>query len=81
MIQKSETIFDERSAGNFLGGEEKPISPRTMQRMRLEGSGPTFMKIGKLVRYQQSDLEDFRRNCRRTSTCDVGSNEPRDPVS
>jgi len=65
-------IFDEHETGVFLGGERSPVSDRTLQRWRSEGSGPTFIKIGQLVRYRQSDLEEFCVHNRRISTSDVG---------
>ena len=52
-------IHDEEKAGQFIGGHEAPVSKRTMQRWRLEGVGPTYFKIGRLVRYRQVDLEEF----------------------
>ncbi len=32
------------------------ISHKTLQRMRVEGRGPKFVKIGRCVRYRQADL-------------------------
>jgi hypothetical protein len=81
MTDDIESIFDEHGAGKFLGGDDSPVSDRTLQRWRSEGSGPAFLKMGQLVRYQQSELEEFRRTHRRTSTSDTGSSKPRGPVS
>ena len=61
-------VFDERSAASYLGGDEKPISDRTLQRWRLEGVGPTYLKIGRLVRYRKSDLDNFLEQSTCTST-------------
>ena len=72
MFNEYETVFGETDAGIFLGGEGAPISNRTMQRWRSEGIGPKFLKIGMFVRYRLSDLEEFRSDCCRTSTCDTG---------
>jgi hypothetical protein len=63
-------ILDEHDAGLFLGGEASPISIRTMQRKRTEGTGPAFIKIGQLVRYLKSDLEEYLLKCRKRSTSD-----------
>ena len=30
-----------------------------LRRWRREGRGPRFVKIGRLVRYRQADVEDF----------------------
>ena len=53
----AETLYDDTEAGRYLGGEKHPISPRTMQRWRLDGTGPRFLKLGRLVRYTESDLD------------------------
>jgi hypothetical protein len=61
-------LYDEEAAGEYIGGALSPISTRTLQRWRLEGEGPTFVKLGRLVRYRQSDLETFLEARARTST-------------
>jgi len=45
------------------------ISRQTLERMRCEGSGPPFIKIGRNVRYSQQDLIDWMgaRRVRSTS--------------
>jgi predicted DNA-binding transcriptional regulator AlpA len=50
----SENLFDQTQVSKLLG-----ISPRTLERMRLAGTGPAFVKIGRLVRYRASNLEEF----------------------
>lgn len=60
--------YNEESAAEYLGGSEAPISVRTMQRWRLEGGGPTYIKLGRLVRYRKSDLDGFIQSCRLIST-------------
>lgn len=35
------------------------ISVRALQTWRVKGGGPTFIKIGRSVRYRQADLESF----------------------
>ena len=62
------TLFDEEAAGRYIGGANSPVSSRTLQRWRLEGVGPVFVKLGRLVRYRQSDLEHFLNERARTST-------------
>jgi hypothetical protein len=63
-------LFDEAGAGRYLGGE-KPISVRTLQRMRLEGTGPRFIKVGAAVRYAKEDLDEFLTHHRRSSTSET----------
>jgi len=62
-------LYDEETAGKYIGGTNSPVSSRTLQRWRLEGVGPTYVKLGRLVRYRQTDLDTFleERTCSSTS--------------
>ena len=46
------------------------ISPRTLERWRWSGDGPTYIKIGGRVVYRLEDVEAFERDQLRTSTSD-----------
>jgi DNA-binding transcriptional MerR regulator len=35
------------------------ISPNTLRHWRWEGTGPKVSKVGRLIRYRLSDLENF----------------------
>ncbi len=35
------------------------VSPRTLQAWRVRGCGPTFIKVGRSVRYRISDVQEF----------------------
>ena len=67
-MDSTTTLYDEDAAGKYIGGSQSPVSTRTMQRWRLEGVGPTYVKLGRLVRYRQSDLDAFLEERTRTST-------------
>lgn len=67
----SALLFDEDGAGRYLGGDDHPIPARTLQRWRQEGTGPTFLKVGRLVRYRQQDLEEFLNQNIRNSTSEA----------
>lgn len=67
-MTSADPLFNEEAAAEYLGGAASPISVRTMQRWRLEGAGPSFIKLGRLVRYRQSDLDDFIQGHRIDST-------------
>jgi excisionase family DNA binding protein len=56
-------VFKERQAAEALG-----VSVRTLQRWRVEGRGPHYRKLGKLVAYAEQDLAEFLEECRRHST-------------
>ena len=63
--------FDEVGAGVYLGGEGNPVSPRTMQRWRLTGEGPEYIKLNRAVRYERAALDAYKAARRRTSTSDA----------
>jgi hypothetical protein len=54
------------------------LSVRTLQKWRLQGNGPRFLKLGQAVRYDPADLDDYISRARRTSTSDPGRDR-RDP--
>jgi len=56
-------------AADFLG-----ISKSTLSKMRLNGDGPIFIKMGRRVAYQLDDLKHWVQENRRRSTSDLGGN-------
>ena len=46
-------------------------SKRYWERMRQEGTGPPFMKVGKRVLYRPSDVEEWLRQNTFTSTAEA----------
>ena len=48
------------------------LSPRTLEKKRLEGTGPRYLKIGRAVIYDTSDLDDYLAAFTRTSTSGPG---------
>ena len=44
------------------------VSERTLERWRVEGAGPAFVKAGRRVLYQSSDIEAWLAESRRHST-------------
>ena len=55
------------------------LSPRTLERYRVTGEGPRFLKIGRRVLYRQSDLDEWLKNKSRRSTSDPGPGPGPDP--
>ncbi len=45
-------LLHEKDAARLLNA-----SPRTLQAWRVKGVGPTFIRIGRTIRYQASDLK------------------------
>ena len=60
-----EPVITEDRAAELLG-----LSPRTLQRFRVEGRGPQFVKLGKRVVYLETDLRAYVEASRRRSTSD-----------
>lgn len=56
----SQNYFDTRAAARFLG-----LSPRTLEKMRMENSGPRYRKFGSRCVYTINDLREWADNCER----------------
>ena len=56
------------------------LSTRTLERYRVSGEGPVFIKFGGRVRYLREDLDDWAKSRRRRSTSDDGTGERPDPA-
>jgi excisionase family DNA binding protein len=58
-----DTLLTQREAARIFG-----ISERTLERHRTAGTGPLFVRIGRLVRYREQDLQDWIGRSVRSST-------------
>jgi excisionase family DNA binding protein len=47
------------------------LSERTLERLRVSGGGPRFIKAGKAVRYREADLEAWIEAHSRASTSEA----------
>lgn len=47
-------------------------SPRTLERYRVTGEGPIFLKIGRPILYRRADLDEWLDDKVRRSTSDPG---------
>lgn len=47
------------------------LSPRTLERMRLTGTGPNYSKAGRRVIYSRRAIEEWLENRTYKSTSDV----------
>lgn len=52
--------------------ERLRISPRTLEKFRVQGAGPKFFKIGRLVFYSAETIDEWTRSRLRSSTSDQG---------
>ncbi|MCY4395697.1 MAG: helix-turn-helix domain-containing protein [Rhodospirillaceae bacterium] len=63
------TIYlNTREAAAHLG-----LSARTLDRYRVSGEGPVFLRFGGRIRYLREDLDAWARSRRRISTSDDGT--------
>jgi len=60
-------IIDTRAAAEALG-----LSYSTLTKMRVNGGGPIFLKLGRVVKYRRADLDTWMTENRRRSTSDNG---------
>jgi len=51
------------------------VSTKTLERMRVEGTGPAFCKAGRSVRYRMQDLTAWLESHRFTSTSEAFERE------
>jgi hypothetical protein len=58
-------LLTERDASARLG-----LSVRTLQKWRLLGQGPRYLKLGHALRYDPEELDRFLEAARRRSTSD-----------
>ena len=61
------TRLSVKSASVIVG-----LSVSTMNKLRVHGGGPTFLKLGRRVVYDSRDLDFWLEARRRTSTSDQG---------
>ena len=67
VVMEPQTLLNEKQAAKRLG-----VGGKCLQAWRVRGGGPVFLKVGRLVRYTQSDLETWLLTRRRESTSDTG---------
>ena len=53
-IEGSGGLLDEHRAARYLG-----LCVKTLRNWRSAGKGPSYIKIGRIVRYRMRDLDDF----------------------
>jgi predicted DNA-binding transcriptional regulator AlpA len=80
LMDSLENLLDEIAISKIFGR-----AIQTLQKDRLSGEGPPFIKIGRLVRYRPSDVQAWLDQQTRRSTTDQGAAHPtsgaRDPLT
>ena len=65
--QRPTDLLDTDEAAAYLH-----LSPRTLERYRVTGEGPRFLKLGRRVLYRRGDLDTWIESRVRRSTSDPG---------
>jgi excisionase family DNA binding protein len=68
MSQNMQTLYDQKETAQRLG-----ICTRTLERLRLTGGGPRFVKIGRRVLYREADVDAWLETKARASTSEYSS--------
>jgi len=63
------TVLRPDEAGKYLS-----LSAQRLAKLRLEGDGPKFAKVGRTVLYCREDLDTWLQTRRRASTSDPAIN-------
>ena len=73
-MANSNTFLTQSEAAKLLR-----LSPRTLERMRLVGSGPKFVKAGRRVLYRVDFIDDWTdaQTFQSTSEAELGTTQPR----
>ncbi|MCK1600836.1 helix-turn-helix domain-containing protein [Bradyrhizobium sp. 166] len=62
---------------NFLSIDDASdltgLSPSTLAKKRMAGTGPAFFKLGRTIKYAAADVDAWLLSRRRTSTWSTGS--------
>ena len=66
-MDNAQAFLTTPKAAQFLN-----LSPRTLEKMRVTGNGPTYVLMGRLVRYRLDDLLAWANAGARRSTSDPG---------
>lgn len=59
----TDNLLDTHAAAALIG-----VSPRTVETWRVRGSGPRFVRVGRLARYRRADLDAWIAERVREST-------------
>ena len=55
-------LLTPKQAAIFLGGSDKPLALSTLALWRNHGEGPSYIRIGKSIRYPVTRLKSFMQS-------------------
>jgi predicted DNA-binding transcriptional regulator AlpA len=59
-------LLNQKQAARILG-----LSVRTLERHRVTGTGPRYVRLGHVIRYRQNDLQEWIDSNLRNSTSEM----------
>ena len=65
-----ENLLNQKQAARVLG-----LSVRTLERHRVWGTGPRFVRLGRLIRYREYDLKEWVDRNSRSSTSEMARHD------
>jgi predicted DNA-binding transcriptional regulator AlpA len=68
MIGSDDPLYDTEEAAEYCRRGQS-----TLEKLRLTGEGPVFIKAGRAVRYRKSDLDAWLNSHRRRSTSEYAA--------
>ena len=71
--------FPHRRVTTAVAAEYVGLAKITLEKYRVHGGGPAFLKIGRRVVYDTRDLDTWLESHRRNSTAVGGDSTPHDP--
>jgi len=69
--RKESPFLATKQAAQYVG-----LSPRTLEKMRTEGGGPSYRKHGRYVRYHLADLDAWSISRLKNSTSEENASAP-----
>ena len=63
MSNSRRRLLSRSEAAEALG-----LKPQTLAKWAMVGNGPAVIKIGRSVKYEEQDIDDFIEQCKRSST-------------
>ena len=67
MTDTNPIVLKSEAAAHYLG-----LSTRFLEKLRLTGGGPRFVKVGRRVLYRREDLDRFLEERTVSSTSELG---------
>ncbi len=77
MDQRNRTLLKPKDVSAY----HPSLNEQRLARLRLEGDGPTFIKLGRSVYYDPVDIHEWLDKNRRRTTSDTGDNAMLSPDS